>query len=225
MYNVSEFQFFLFDFDGLLVNTEAMHFKAYQEMCLKHGYKLDISFLEYYRIAGVDAEAPKRMVYGHFPKLYEEEPDWSVLYKEKKQIFLELLEEVTVELLPGVFEFLKKLERLKKPSCCVTHSMRAMIDTIVARQPILTTIPYWLTREDYDKPKPAPDGYLKAINKYSSGLEKIIGFEDSERGLISLMATPAVPVLINALDADLCAKWQSKGVVTVKSFSDLLVDI
>ena len=32
---IKKYQLFLFDFDGLLVNTEEMHFLAYKQMCEK----------------------------------------------------------------------------------------------------------------------------------------------------------------------------------------------
>ncbi|MGD0665742.1 MAG: HAD hydrolase-like protein, partial [Rhabdochlamydiaceae bacterium] len=35
-----KFDLFLFDFDGLLVDTEELHFKAYQMLCQGRGYKL-----------------------------------------------------------------------------------------------------------------------------------------------------------------------------------------
>jgi beta-phosphoglucomutase len=219
---MDRFHCFLFDFDGLLVNTEALHYQAYKELCLRHGFALDVSFLEYYTIAGKDAEGPKRMVYSHFPELFALEPDWSVLYKEKKEIFLEILEKAPVDMFPGVSEFLSILEKRGVTRVGVTHSTRQMVHTIIKKQPVLQTIPFWITREDYDKPKPAPDGYIKALQLYKHEDEAAIGFEDSERGLTALMATEAFPVLVNGIDAALVDAWKKQGVATAHSFVELL---
>ena len=41
---IHDFQLFLFDFDGLLVDTEHLHYQAYVNMLSKHGYKLELNF-------------------------------------------------------------------------------------------------------------------------------------------------------------------------------------
>src|SRR3990172_6839619 len=44
MHWIYQFQLFLFDFDGLLVNTEDLHFAAYQKMCCDRGFELKWDF-------------------------------------------------------------------------------------------------------------------------------------------------------------------------------------
>ncbi|MGA9380974.1 MAG: HAD hydrolase-like protein, partial [Phormidium sp.] len=41
----------LFDLDGTLVNTDPLHFQAWQEMLLEHGLEIDITFYQT-RISG-----------------------------------------------------------------------------------------------------------------------------------------------------------------------------
>ena len=72
--------------------------------------------------------------------------------------------------------------------CVVTNSNLAMINSIRARIPVFGSIQHWITREDYEKPKPDPECYLKAIALYGKKGDRIIGFEDSVRGLTSLEA-------------------------------------
>ena len=219
---ISEFQLFLFDLDGLLVNTEELHYGAYKRMLKQRGYTLPWDFIKYFGIAQQDAEAPKRHIYAEFPELYKSEPDWSVLYAEKKQAYLDLLQSEAAPLMPGVEELLGLLEQKNVKRAVVTHSAKALVDALCKKNPTLRTIPHWITREDYAMPKPAPDGYLKAIRDFAEPGDRVIGFEDSSRGLRSLMATPATPILVNAIDASLQQTTKAQGVKVFTSFIDVL---
>ncbi len=219
---IQEYQLFLFDLDGLLVNTEEIHYHAYCQMCKGRGYELPWSFSEYFRIAQLDAKAPERHIYAAFPKLQQEEPNWAVLYAEKKSAYLRLLQEEPAPLLPGAEALLTLLAKAQKKRAVVTHSAKELVTLLRKQNPILDTIPHWFTREDYSQPKPAPDGYLKAIAALAAPQDKIIGFEDSLRGMNSLMATPAKPIFINSIDEETKKYFREKGVATFSSFTELL---
>jgi len=190
---IQDFQLFLFDFDGLLVNTERLHFQAYIDMMASRGYKLSWSFLRYCEVAHLDATALREALYSEFPDL---SLDWPSLYAEKKKIYYELVSEGKVELMPGVESLLMELEKASIRRCVATNSFLDQIELIRSKIPLLQTIPYWITRENYEKQKPYPDAYLKAIELYEKPEDRIIGFEDSIRGLQALQGTKALPILI-----------------------------
>src|SRR5438034_1331570 len=103
MHWIRHFQLFLFDFDGLLVNTEHLHYQAYVDMLARHDCHVHWSFTQYCSLAHLSAEAIRDQIYAEFPDL----PDWKLLYAEKKQLYLELLSSGRVELMPGVQELLE----------------------------------------------------------------------------------------------------------------------
>src|SRR5690349_19987548 len=115
---ISEYQLFLFDLDGLLVNTEALHYGAYKRMLAGRGYTLPWDFEKYFSIAQQDAEAPKRYIYAEFPKLQQEEPDWKVLYAEKKECYLDLLQTEAAPLMPGAEDFAARAQKARCKVCC-----------------------------------------------------------------------------------------------------------
>lgn len=191
------FDLFLFDFDGLLVDTEQLHFEAYQEMCRRRGYELNWDINQFFKSAHLSATGIRTDLQTLFPALFESEPRWEVLYGEKKKIYEDSLKEGKLSLLPGVESLLQRLQRLGKKRCVVTNSARVQIDEIKAQISILQTIPYWFTREDYQRPKPAPDGYLRALKELKEPGDRVVGFEDSLRGYQSLKgAGVEVAVLI-----------------------------
>ena len=212
---ISNFQLFLFDFDGLLVDTERLHYQAYINMMRKRGYSLDWSFRYYCSIAHADATAIKNALYAKFPDL---DPNWTLLYEEKKEEYLELLASGKVELMPGVESLLCLLEEKKIQRAVVTHSFLAQTLLIRSHLPILDSIPNWVTREDYDKPKPNAECYLKAIGRYGKSGDRIIGFEDSVRGLQALKGTPALPILICPSDHPLLSGALDGGALHFESF-------
>ncbi len=192
---IQQFDLFLFDFDGLLVNTEELHYAAYQEMCRRRGYSLQWTLSQFFEAAHFKATGLKEAIYRQFPALLEQESQWEVLYAEKKQYYQELLEKGDLSLLEGVEELLRALEQAGKRRCVVTNSAKIQVDLIKEKLPILKTIPIWITRENYHQPKPHPDGYLTAIQQLGKPEDKVIGFEDSTRGLQSLRDA-GVPVAL-----------------------------
>ncbi|MGH2612187.1 MAG: HAD family hydrolase [Rhabdochlamydiaceae bacterium] len=194
---IESFDLFLFDFDGLLVDTEELHFRAYQQLCQKRGYILPWDINQFFEIAHADAVGIRKSLQILFPKLFEDEASWDTLYTEKKKIYEALLQSGNLSLLPGVEPLLEKLAQLNKKRCVVTNSTLRQTELVKSQIPVLQTIPRWFTRESYDRPKPAPDGYLKALSELKSEGDRDIGFEDSMRGYAALKAAGvSTPVLV-----------------------------
>ena len=151
---IKKFDFFLFDFDGLLVDTEALHFEAYMIMLKKRSYNLNWSFTQYCMEAQRESNRLRESIYATFPKLYVEEPRWEVLKEEKQKIYQDLLMGGGLSLMPGVESLLCALQQAKITSCVVTNSLRLQINLIRHKFPSLANISHWVTREEYSQPKP-----------------------------------------------------------------------
>lgn len=193
---ILQYQLFLFDFDGLLVDTERLHHQAYINMCAQYGFQLNWNFDRFSKAAHHKSTDLRDQIYAEFPDLQAKEPHWEVLYEEKKRIFLDLIDNDTVPLLPGVADLLLALQEAHINRCVVTHSATSLIKRIRQQNPILDTIPHWITREDYTHSKPHPECYQIAIARLAQPHDRIIGFEDSPRGLNALLETQAKPILI-----------------------------
>lgn len=218
---VENYQLFLFDFDGLLVNTEKLHYQAYIQLCKQRGFHLKWSFDEYIKIAHYSSHGLEEQIYKTFPALHEQEPNWKVLYREKTEAYLDLIRQGKADLMPGAKELLLHLEKKKIKRCVVTHSLAELIHATREKNKVLDSIPNWITREDYKEAKPSPDSYLVAIERFAEIDDKIIGFEDTPRGLSALMGTRATPVLITSENYKEIPGLVEKGVVHLKSLLDL----
>jgi beta-phosphoglucomutase len=222
---LNDFQLILLDFDGLLVDTEPVHYRAYVQLLERRGYRLTWSFEEFCKIAHFDSRYIKEGIYRDFPQLYQDEPSWDILYQEKKKIYLELITSQPIHLMPGVETFLNELEKRDKKSCIVTHSPKEQIQQIMDQQPLLKKIRHLVTREDYTQPKPHPDAYLKAVALFAKPQDQVIGFEDSPRGLQALIEARVKAILVNEhLLDDLKPLYQKKAFLHFTSFHKLETD-
>lgn len=183
---IQKFDLFLFDFDGLLVNTEELHWQAYRQMCQERGCSLDWSLFEFFEAAHFSSTGLRDAIYRKLPELQQQEPRWDVLYAEKKRLYQELLGKGGLALMPGVAEVLVTLEKAGKRRCVVTNSTRVQVDLVKEKIPLLKTIPVWITRENYREPKPHPECYLTAMRQLEKPGDRVIGFEDSARGFQAL---------------------------------------
>ncbi len=184
----------LFDFDGLLVDTEKLHHLAYQEALLKWGCPLDINFQTYISLAHHSSGTGlKDFIYITFPKL---QGKWSEIRADKLQIYSTLVE-TRIELMPYAEMLILHLKEKNIPSCVVTNSLKKDIDSIKAHHPCLNLIPHWLTRETYNQPKPHPDGYLAALKLYPHiSAHEALGLEDTLKGVEALKSAGIPAILI-----------------------------
>ena len=194
---VKKYQLFLFDFDGLLVDTETLHFDAYHLMCRNRGFVLPWDFEQFASIAHHSSTGLKEKIYEDIPAL--QPVDWPLLYREKQENYRFLLESRGAGLMPGVEALLTHLQETKKPHVVVTNSTLQQTEQIRRQHKILESIPHWITREDYEEPKPEGDCYQLAMKRYAKPGDQVIGFEDTPRGIKALLTTEAKPVLISNL--------------------------
>ena len=78
---IHDFQLFLFDFDGLLVNTEHLHYQAYVNILANRGHVLKLTLAQFFELAHLNSTAWREALYAEIPHL---EPNWEILYREKK---------------------------------------------------------------------------------------------------------------------------------------------
>lgn len=218
MDSILDYQLYLFDFDGLLVDTERLHYAAYMEMARGQGFPLTWDYRRFCEVAHSKAM-------GFFDGWQKEHPaalegtSKEVLYEEKKRLYVEMLRKTPLELMEGAEDLINVLDAHGIKSAVVTNSPKAQIELIKQALPALQKIPLWITREDYSQPKPSPEGYLKAISLLAKPGDKIIGFEDALKGLKALLATEADAMLICPKDLEYVSEAKSLGARHFESLS------
>ena len=170
----------LWDNDGVLVDTERLYFEANRRALLRAGIALtperftDVSLrqgLSLLDLAGERGWSPKRI---------------AGLREERDALYLRILRK-GVQVMPGVERMLGAL-RGKARMGIVTSAQRVHFDAMHSRTGLLPYFEFVLTREDYVRAKPAPDGYLEGLRRLGVGPAECLAVEDSERGLESACA-------------------------------------
>jgi beta-phosphoglucomutase len=150
----------LFDFDGVLVNSEPLHYQAFREVLASENHDLDED--EYYReLIGFDDKGAFRHFYQKrkldlTPKLF------LTLMTRKSEVMMDLIYRRQFSALPGVEEFVRTLWRRCPLAICsgaLREEIEAMLEGIALRDcfPIITAA------EDVTVGKPDPSGYLQTM--------------------------------------------------------------
>lgn len=189
--SVDQYDLFLFDLDGTLVNTEELHYQAYTNAFEFYGLEIfypSFTFNEYCRYAHLDHLSMKQLISKQTIVSYEK------VYSKKKEEFLHLLD-TKLEFIPGADTLLAYLFQKNIKTAIVTHSEEDVLAKLLLKLPILANIHYTITRSDYANQKPNPECYIKALS-YFPECKYPIGFEDSYKGFRSLVRANVTSVFI-----------------------------
>jgi HAD superfamily hydrolase (TIGR01509 family) len=174
------FKAVFFDNDGVLVETEHLYFRATREVFARKGMTLSKEmYVEYLLRQGKGAWF-----------LLEQDGcssrEIENLRRERNRIYSALLQSETI-VIDGVEAALQRLYG-KVLMGIVTSSRRDHFAIIHRKTGILPYFNFYLTVEDYEKAKPAPEPYLKAVEKSGFMPAECLVVEDSERGLMAAAA-------------------------------------
>jgi HAD superfamily hydrolase (TIGR01509 family) len=174
------FDAILFDNDGVLVDTEGFYFQANREALARFGVDLDReAYIELFL----------RDSRGAWDLLRErgvgEREIWLARAARDRR-YQELVGagDSRTLLLPGVAVGLAALAGRFRLAI-VTSSEPEPFAAAHARAGILHHFELALTREQYEKAKPEPEPYLRAVERLGIARERCLVVEDSERGLRS----------------------------------------
>lgn len=218
---LSRYQLLCFDFDGLLVDTERLHFEAYKEMLNYRGCHLDWDFETYCRYSHADRFSLKNAVISLFPHIAN--VDWEICRQEKQIHYEKRLMNGEITLMPGVEKMLEILSQSPLERCVVTNSPNDHLEILKKHIPLLATIPLWIGRNEYKNPKPHPDPYLTAAHHFPEiPKHKILAFEDSMKGGLAAIAAGIHLVLICPTENPHRGEAPLAGIPHFQSFLELL---
>jgi HAD superfamily hydrolase (TIGR01509 family) len=169
------FDAILFDNDGVLVDTEALYFRANREALASVGVELDeATYVEYFLREGLGA--------WHLAEARGITPAGiAELRAVRDRRYFQLVDESEI-VIPGVSELLPKLAARFRMAI-VTSSEPGPFARTHARTGLLPHFELVLTRVDYTNAKPDPEPYLCAVSRLGLPPARCLVIEDSERGL------------------------------------------
>ncbi len=168
------------DNDGVLVDTERLYFQASQEILKETGIVLEEK--QFQNISLKEG----RSVFDLALEKGVLQPEVDRLREVRNRRYTELLTR-GIHILDGVRETLDRL-RGKMSHAVVTSSRRIHFDTMHSHTGLLPYFDFVLTSEDFQRSKPDPEPYLRALVRSGLRPEECLVIEDSERGLHAAMA-------------------------------------
>ena len=166
----------LFDFDGVIVDSESLHHRAYELALAPYGLNsipFDV-YADWFSNRGVGLEYCAAQVPGL---------DVTRMKGEKDRLFRQILQ-TEARLLPGVESVLRSL-CAERALAIATGSARDAAVSVLGRFGLAECFRQVIGREDYRRDKPAPDAFLRACQALGEDPARCLVVEDSHKGLRS----------------------------------------
>ena len=171
----------VFDFDGVLADSEPLHLRAYQQVLSRFGITLTKE--DYYtRYLGYDDE-------GVFTRLATEhglplgESDLQTLIADKAGVFDAAIGSEEI-LYPGAAECIARMSA-RYPLGIASGALRHEIEAILRHRGLLQHFRFIVGSGDTAESKPAPDPYRRAAELHSLAPAECVAIEDSHWGIVS----------------------------------------
>ena len=147
-----------FDFNGVIIDDERIHLKAYREVLQTHGVELLDE--DYFNSLGMDDVAFTRAAFARAGRAVDDETTRAIIDREH-EVHRSLIEQ-EVPFAPGVITFIKETAR-KFQLGIVSMAERAEIDHVLTVPGLLPYFAIIVTAEPGLNHKPAPDCYLRGL--------------------------------------------------------------
>ena len=177
-------QAIVFDFDGVLADSEPLHLRVYQEMLEPQGIHIDRAAYEE-RYLGYDDAGVFQKIGEDFNLLFGDE-EIEMLIEEKSRRFQALVAGGGV-LYPEAASLVERLGAAW-PLGIASGALRSEIELILRAAGLLDAFEFIVASGDTEQSKPAPDPYLRAAVLHAVPPGACVAIEDSHWGLQSARA-------------------------------------
>jgi HAD superfamily hydrolase (TIGR01509 family) len=168
----------IFDFDGLIIDTESTDFQAWQEIYQEHGCELPLSM---WSIAVGSGFSEKFEPFAYLEKQIGRAVDRDDLWARKCQRDLELISQQPV--LPGVVDVLIDAKQMRLKLAVASSSDGKWVIGHLTRLGLLHFFDAIRTKDDVQRTKPEPDLFHAALEALQVLPHEAIVFEDSPNGI------------------------------------------
>lgn len=181
----------IFDFDGLILDTEVSVYESWRSAYRAHGFDLSVEKWGVCIGTGENVLDP----YSDLESLTGRALDREELLREHRRRVNEVLEHS--EPMPGVVRVLDEADRLGLRLGVASSSPAAWVQGHLARLGLLERFHAVRTRDDVAHTKPDPELFLRVLDDLGLAAHQAVVFEDSSNGILGAknagLYTIAVP--------------------------------
>lgn len=180
----------LFDFDGLILDTEWPIYQTWLDLFKSENQDLPIS--TYVQCIGSDFDtwSPEKHLESLTGKIY----DWPTINPARQIEILAALKNPIA--LPGVNDLFQKLKTANIPIAVVSSSSHSWVDNWLEKLDLTKYCTTIVCKGDAPRIKPAPDLYLEAAKRLNLLPSDCLVIEDSLNGIKSAQAAGCISLAI-----------------------------
>ena len=166
----------IFDFDGIIIDTETPDYLSWQELYHSHGVELERSLWSEF-IGGGDVFD----VYQHLEELTGIRIDREAIGEQRRRRYLEIIE--SESLLPGVMDHILEAKKLGLKLGVASSSSRDWVEGHLTGRDLLRHFVSIKSADDVSNVKPDPELYLASVAQMGTQPENALAIEDSVNGI------------------------------------------
>lgn len=166
----------LFDLDGTLVDSAALHDRAFRDALEKHGPSLLLAYT-YEAVQGMSTREAL-LALG-----VKDERELRTIANEEQLIYRMGVRRGCLQLLPGARLLLSYLTSIRNSLFLVTSGGQSSVIAALDSQNIRHFFDGIVTADKVAHGKPAPDSYLYCINTFDLPVGQCVAVEDSLNGV------------------------------------------
>lgn len=169
----------IFDLDGVIVNTDELHYKAWKMITNQEGIEFNPEIN--HGLRGISRMDSLNIILEKASKVYTEE-EKIMLASKKNHYYVESLKTLSKkDILPGISHVINLLKQKQVKIAIGSSSKNAKM--ILEKIGLLEFFDAIADGNDIEKSKPAPDVFLKAAKKLGVLPTSCIVVEDAESGI------------------------------------------
>lgn len=206
------FKGIIFDFDGVIVESEVAYVNTIVEYLRRKG--INTTFDECSYVCGQQ----EINIIGDIIKQFSLNSEPEATVEEIENVYDELINIKELKPIDGFIDFINKCKALGIRMCIVSSCDLPTINTILDNFKVKDYFEFIYSADDHFKSKPNPESYLSAIDKWKIDKKDLMIIEDSPIGIQAAIQTGVYTV---GLKASLVKQDTSKANKEVYSYAEI----
>nr|WP_051529976.1 HAD family hydrolase [Anoxybacillus tepidamans] len=178
----------IFDFDGLIVDTESVWFEVFQNVMVEYDCHLSLEDFS------VSIGTTDDMLYERLAKLAGKPIDRAEISRKTDEQYKQKIDHL--HLREGVLDYLKAAKELHLKIALASSSSKKWVQSFLEKFAISEFFEVIKTADDVKNVKPDPELYIRAIKELGIEAHEALAFEDSKNGLTAATKAGAHCVIV-----------------------------
>lgn len=187
---------FIFDMDGVIIDSEPIHARAKMATLREYGIDLSAEEIGLDKYVGRSAKSFWEDMKIRFPETFTEA--WQVMAGKKYEKYMDILNnDASIQAIQGIPELLQRLKSKGYKIGLGSSSVRPMVKNVLTRFGIIEYFDALATGDEVEHAKPDPAIYLLAAQRLGVKPENCTVVEDAASGVRAAKAAGMQCIAVN----------------------------